>query len=110
MKKLTLLLVITLLALSAAPSAMACWRCKPAQGSCIPWSFGYTLCEEVIGGCNFSGACPGALATETPLAADFAVASVERLDGSATQAGAQMASVQLSQSHDAPQQTASLTR
>jgi hypothetical protein len=110
MKKLTLLLMITLLALSAAPSAMACWRCKPIQGSCVPWSFGYTLCEEVIGGCNFSGACPGAAAVNTPLAADYSVASVERLDAVTTQAGAQVATVQLSQSHDAPQQTASLTR
>jgi hypothetical protein len=108
MKKLTLLLVITLLALSAAPSAMACWRCKPFHGfSCTVYATGYQLCEESIDGCSFSGACPGAVAAETPLATDFTVASVERLD----QPNAN-AAVQLSQldSNQAPQQTASLAR
>jgi hypothetical protein len=105
MKKLTLLLVITLLALSAAPSAMACWRCKPIQGACIPVASGWLNCDEVIGGCNFSGACPGALAAETPLATDFTVASVERLDQS--NAGVQLSQLDSSQ---APQQTASLAR
>ncbi|MCU1246670.1 MAG: hypothetical protein JWN02_2580 [Acidobacteria bacterium] len=105
MKKLTLLLVITLLALSAAPSAMACQRCKPRGWSCIPSTTGYQVCEEVIDGCNFSGACTGAVAAETPLATDFTIASVERLDQ--PNAGVQLSQLDNSQ---APQQTASLAR
>ena len=90
-KKWIVLLVGVALILSAAPSAMAthCWRCKVVGGGvsiCVAATGqlgGREFCEDGSGVCQPSGdtCVPHGLAPEPePLAAEFTVASVERLD------------------------------
>jgi hypothetical protein len=90
MKKTVLLLVIAL-TLVAAPSLMACVHCKPINQSCAPGTIGAQMCDWDDTHCILTGSCPGFAPTESPLAADFTVASVERLDQPNTNAaGAQL--------------------
>ena len=76
------LLLIVVVALSMAPAAMAqCRRCSLAWQDCIPVSsFGYEICVFEGDGCYLENRCPAYAETSEPLAAEFTVASVERLD------------------------------
>lgn len=90
MKRLIPLIAIMLLAVTIAPGAMAdhCVRCKISMEFECNWgtNFGRTDCFSDGFSCILSGpACNHQLA-EAPLAADFTVASVERLDEPATNA------------------------
>jgi hypothetical protein len=88
-KRIVLLASFALIAvLSAAPDAMAshCFRCKLAQQSfsCVP-VFGSTLgrpiCETDGITCQTSGTqCTLHTASVAPLASEYTVASVQRLD------------------------------
>lgn len=84
MKRFIPLLVLSI-ALAAAPVAMAnhCERCKPATLSCGPaLNFGFENCEWTFDNqCITSSPCGDhSVAAVQPLAAEFQVASVERLD------------------------------
>jgi hypothetical protein len=90
MKKTVLLLVIAV-TLITAPSLLACVHCKPINQSCAPGTIGALTCDWDDTTCILTGSCHGFAPTETPLAADFTVASVERLDQPNTNAaGAQL--------------------
>lgn len=82
-KRLIPLLVLTLI-IATAPAAMAnhCLRCKPVIMDCGgTLNFGFEFCEWDISGCVVSDPCGDHFAMDTqPFAADFTVASVERLD------------------------------
>ena len=73
---------------SAAPDAMAnhCLRCKLAQleFSCVPalgTTAGYPICEAGPNSCQTSGTkCAPHTASAAPLASEYQVALVERLD------------------------------
>jgi hypothetical protein len=89
MKKRLLPFLVLAVILVTAPAAMAdhCRKCKTTQdGLQICWiavSGGYPFCDASSGSCVFSGQwCTGPhpFTDEEPLAADFTVASVERLD------------------------------
>jgi hypothetical protein len=88
MKKRLLPLLVLAFVLVTAPAAMAdhCRKCKTTQaGLQVCWiavSGGYPFCDASSGSCVFQGEwCTGPHPfTEEPLAADFTVASVERLD------------------------------
>ena len=86
-------LLVAVLTVVTAPAAMAsyCYRCKivaaPQVSYCIVHTsttfLGWTECVSDSTGCFVSGdRCYGqpAQQSSTPLAADFAVASVQRLD------------------------------
>jgi len=84
MKRLIPLIAIMLLVITVAPAAMAdhCVRCKISMEFECLWgsNFGRTDCFSDGFSCTLSGpACNHQLAA-VPLAADFTVASVERLD------------------------------
>ena len=88
-KRIVLLSAAALIVvLSAAPDAMAshCFRCKLAQQqfSCVPAlgiTPGYPICEADEHSCVTSGTqCATHSASIAPLASEFTVASVERLD------------------------------
>jgi hypothetical protein len=82
-KKTWMLLLVVAIALTAAPAAMACERCKPALLACGPAATGWEYCEWTWdNNCITHTACTSAAAPTESLAAEFAVASVERLDGS----------------------------
>lgn len=76
------LLILALVVLSVAPIALAdhCTTCK--FGQCRPATTGgYWNCTSNGTTCTLSGACGGPHPViEEPLAADFVVVSVERLD------------------------------
>lgn len=81
-KRLIPLLVLTLI-IATAPAAMAnhCLRCKPIVEDCVGiFNFGFLFCEWDIDHCVTSDPCGSHLLPEAPLATDFVVASVERLD------------------------------
>lgn len=78
MKKrlIPLLVLMVLIVTATAPSAMACQRC---QGGCVLGSGGWQFCEWDGEECIVAFHCLY-MPPEEPLAADFTVASVERLD------------------------------
>lgn len=93
MRKRIALLVGVALILSAAPDAFAdhCWRCRyfPRLGevACVTVNSttigGWTICEEDgTGGCSVSGeeCAPHTAAFVPPLASEYTVVAVERLD------------------------------
>jgi hypothetical protein len=83
-KRLVLLLMVFAIVLTAAPLAMAdhCTTCR--FGNCRPATVpAYYFCEDLGTTCSLSGACGGPhpfTEEQEPLAAEFIVASVERLD------------------------------
>ena len=82
-KRLVLLFMVFALILTVAPIAMAdhCTTCR--FGNCRPATVpAYYFCEDLGATCSLSVACggPHPFIEEEPLAADFIVASVERLD------------------------------
>lgn len=82
-KRLVLLFMVFAVVLTVAPAAMAdhCVTCK--SGNCRPaTTAAYYFCEDLGATCSLSTACggPHPFIEEEPLAADFIVASVERLD------------------------------
>ena len=83
-KRLVLLFVIFAMVLTVVPAAMAdhCSTCK--FGTCRPATVpAYYFCDDSGGTCNLSGwGCggPHPFTDEEPFAAEFVVASVERLD------------------------------
>ncbi len=88
-KRIALLSAAALIVvLSAAPDAMAnhCFRCKLFQQSfdCVAATGttpGYPICETDGITCQTSGTrCAPHLASVTPLASEYKVASVQRLD------------------------------
>jgi hypothetical protein len=82
-KRLIPLLALTFI-LTIAPAALAdhCERCKPLTQTCVPTlNFGFAICYWDIEGCHTDLPCGDhALPEPEPLAAEFNVASVERLD------------------------------
>ncbi|HEX8618468.1 MAG TPA: hypothetical protein VF911_12840 [Thermoanaerobaculia bacterium] len=87
MKRNALFVVLALVVL-AAPAAMAdnCYICRFSYATCYPASptqNGWTQCESAEGVCTLDGSpCgPWAKASLTPLASEYQVATVERLDG-----------------------------
>jgi hypothetical protein len=83
-KRLVLLLMVFALVLTMAPVAMAdhCTTCR--NGNCWPATLpAYYFCEDLGTSCKLTVACSGPhpFTDEETLAADFTVASVERLDG-----------------------------
>ncbi|HYC89204.1 MAG TPA: hypothetical protein VEO54_08345 [Thermoanaerobaculia bacterium] len=98
MKKRILLMVVVILLILAVPVAMAnhCRRCRPGptpgQSTCTIATGtllgGYEGCYVENGSCiTFGAACPPHTAAVTPLAAEYRVASVERLDEPKSGAG-----------------------
>lgn len=84
MKRYGILLLVAAIALASAPAAMAkCQRCKPAILGCAQTATGWEYCEWTWdNNCITHTAC-GSLLAAAPaesLAAEFTVASVERLD------------------------------
>lgn len=83
-KRLVLLLMVFAILLTMAPVAMAdhCKTCK--FGRCWPATVpAYYFCDDSSGACILSGwGCggPHPYTEEAPLAAEFVVASVERID------------------------------
>ena len=87
MKRFTSLLIVLSLVVLAAPPAMApeCWTCRFSWATCYPASASstqkWTQCTDGDGECYLSGSpCTPSLAASAPLAFDYQVASVERLD------------------------------
>lgn len=83
MKRYSILLLVVAIALTSAPAAIACQRCKPALLACGPAATGWENCEWTWdNNCITSIPCTSLLAAapSEPLAAEFTVASVERLD------------------------------
>ena len=83
-KRFIPLLVLTFAVITIAPAALAnhCLRCKPIIEDCGgTTNLGFEICEWDVGGCFVSNPCGNhALPELQPLAAEFTVASVERLD------------------------------
>jgi hypothetical protein len=85
MKKGLFALVALAMILAAAPEAAAdhCWKCSNFT-NCVPSTgYGKSECHDYSGRCEFYGySCSGPhpFVPEEPLAAEFVVASVERLD------------------------------
>jgi len=85
MKRLIPLLVLAI-AVTAAPAAMAnhCTRCNPIVEDCVHISnFGFEICEfdPFTFTCYTELPCGSHVVAEPePLAAEFTVASVERID------------------------------
>ncbi|HYI08518.1 MAG TPA: hypothetical protein VEK57_05580 [Thermoanaerobaculia bacterium] len=83
MKKRILLFLVVAVVFATAPDAMAvCYRCNVDKICVTGGPFGYQICRDGVGGghCYLDAPC-GSLAGEVePLAAEFTVASVERLD------------------------------
>ena len=87
MKKQWILLLVLAVALTSAPAAMAghCERCRPVAQTCgVAINYGYVICDwDVVENyCYVESPCgshPTSAPTE-PLANEFTVASVERLD------------------------------
>jgi hypothetical protein len=84
-KRLVLMFMVFALVLTVAPLAMAdhCTTCR--NGNCRPATVpAYYFCEDLGATCSLTVACGGphpiAPEEEVPFAADFLVASVERLD------------------------------
>ena len=83
-KRLILMLMVFAIVLTIAPLAMAdhCTTCR--FGNCRPATVpAYYFCEDLGATCSMSGwGCggPHPFTEEVPLAAEFVVASVERLD------------------------------
>ena len=82
MKKRMISLLVLSIALSLAPTAMAtCLRCRPLLKKCVTATVdGFEGCYWA-NDCIFSGEyCTVSQAAVQPLASEFEVASVERLD------------------------------
>ena len=83
MKKLLPLLILAVI-VTAAPAAMAdhCFRCAPVSQTCqIRPDFGVALCDDSGEFCILDGdLCGDHVPGLQSLAAEFTVASVERLD------------------------------
>jgi hypothetical protein len=83
-KRLVLMLMVFAIFLTVAPLAMAdhCTTCR--FGNCRPATVpAYYFCEDLGDTCNLTGwGCSGPhpFTPEEPFAAEFIVASVERLD------------------------------
>ncbi|HYC91508.1 MAG TPA: hypothetical protein VEO54_19975 [Thermoanaerobaculia bacterium] len=82
MKKLLISLLLFSIALAAAPAAMAeCLRCRPLLKKCVAATVdGWESCYWA-NDCIFAGEyCTVSQAAVQPLASEFQVASVERID------------------------------
>lgn len=85
MKKHLILLLVVAIALTLAPVAMAqCQKCKPAILACADVETGgYEFCKWTVdNNCYYNTPCTSFQAGEPsePFAAEYIVASVERLD------------------------------
>lgn len=82
-QRLVLMLMVFAIVLTVAPLAMAdhCTTCR--FGNCWPATVpAYYFCEDLGATCNLTVACSGPhpFTDAEPFAAEFVVASVERLD------------------------------
>lgn len=99
MKRVASLLVVVSLVLLAAPSAMAaCWICRFSYATCYPAAdtnpAAWTQCTDGGGECYLDGSpCGVSERATTPLASEFTIAAVERLDDPQPQAEARAALV-----------------
>lgn len=85
MKRISLLLVVVLMALGSA-DAFACKQCRVDTGGndiCVTRPEGGFSCD-FSAGCTEVGVCPALAAAETSLASQWTITSVERLDGNRT--------------------------
>lgn len=84
MKKRLVVLLSLAIALTAAPAALAshCKICTELRQECRPiLNYGFSVCSwNPWDGCVLEQACGSHFAPSQPLAAEFTVASVERLD------------------------------
>jgi hypothetical protein len=85
MKKPVFALVILATVLAAAPDALAdhCYRCYNGTTCGPSTGYGKQFCSDYSGSCVFYGyACDGPhpFMPEEPLAAEYVIVSVERLD------------------------------
>lgn len=85
LKRTILLLAVIAVAVTAAPSAEACFRCKivaPDVQYCVAALWGRTDCiDDDFGYCQlYGGTCSEAGPDPAALAADYEVAAVERID------------------------------
>lgn len=83
-QRLILMFMVFAIVLTVAPLAMAdhCTTCR--FGNCRPATLpAYYFCEDLGSTCSLSVPCSGPhpFTEEEPLAAEFTVVSVERLDG-----------------------------
>ena len=82
MKKRLISLLVLAIALTAAPSLMAqdCLKCRPIQHTCVPTtSGGFDSCYWA-NDCIIGDYCGALTESMPPLASEFQVVSVERLD------------------------------
>ncbi len=90
-QRLVVMLMVFAVVLTVAPLAMAdhCTTCK--NGNCRPATVpAFYFCEDLGSTCNLTVPCGGPHPfTEETFAAEFTVASVERLDGHPTPASAE---------------------
>ena len=80
--KVPLLLAAMLLAIAPAAMANHCKNCSPAPATTcmtVP-RFGFAVCYYDAAGCHIDLPCGNHNAPVAPLATEFTVASVERLD------------------------------
>ena len=83
MKIRSMLLLFTAVILFTATSAMACEHCTVIGNRCRTSPLmGFTDCvDDIDVGCILSGdPCGGAISSEQPLASEYSVAVVERID------------------------------
>jgi hypothetical protein len=84
MKRRIISLLVLAVVLTGAPAAMAdhCDRCRPIDNECVPAiNYGFEICwHPGTEYCVLENPCGDHRAEPEPLAAEFTVASVERLD------------------------------
>jgi hypothetical protein len=81
MNKRVIAVLILSIVLATAPGAMAqCLKCRGPNHTCVPTTTGgFDFCYYLGPDCIIGEFCGTSVATQ-PLASDFQVASVERLD------------------------------
>jgi hypothetical protein len=99
-KRLIPLLAVIAIAFAAVPDAQACVRCQfSVDYSTCKWGtlFGSTDCDDSTGQCVLSGESCRQSAAAAPLATEYAIASVERIDEPQQPAETLVASISLEQ-------------
>ncbi len=83
MKRMTLVVFAMLLMLGAIDASASCRICRPSDDACVIRLDGALGCDYTFGFCQEVGVCPPGFAPtakDVPMASQWTVASVERLD------------------------------
>ena len=83
MKRMILVVFAMLLMVGAIDASASCHICRASDGACVVRLDGALGCDYTFGFCEEVGICPPGFAPtakDVPLATQWAVASVERLD------------------------------